>query len=230
MAALAALWLARLGIERQSHIDFASMLLEWLLANLQDADGLIMDALEPPDWRVRRVKWTYNTGVTLRAHVELYRLTRSPSALAEAKRLAAAAIDRSGALYDSLVTDPDQRFLYDSGFFVPYLIDGLLGLHALTGDAALLREAQRNADYAYRCLRDPTDGLYFRNWRLWRIGEEQLATWEALTGQTHVLEPDDSERSKEPQYASAPVQERPLVKTLLTNAATARLFWVMGRE
>jgi hypothetical protein len=229
MAALAALWLGRLGVEREGHIEFASALLDWLRANLQDADGLIMDALEPPDWRVRRVKWTYNTGVTLRAHVELHRLTRSASSLAEAKRLAAAALNRDGALYDSLVTGPEGRFWYDSSFFVPYLVDGLLGLHAITGDAALLREVERNTEYAYRYIRDPSDDLYFRNWRLWRIGDEQLAAWETLTGQTHALEPDESERSKEHRYDSLPLGERPLVKTLLANAGQARMYWVLGR-
>jgi uncharacterized protein YyaL (SSP411 family) len=227
MTALAALWLARLGVERQAHVEFASVLLEWIRGNLQDADGLIMDALEPADWRVRRVKWTYNTGVTLRAHVELHRLTRSPSALTEASRLAIAAVTRNGALYDSLVSDPDRRFWYDSSFFVPYLVDGLLGLHAITGDAALLREVERNAQYAYGYIRDPSDGLYFRNWRLWRIGDEQLTTWQTLTGQTHALEPDDSERSKEHRYDNVPVTGRPLVKTLLANAGQARMLWVL---
>jgi hypothetical protein len=245
MTALAALWLARLGIERQANVAFAVTLLEWLLANLQDADGLIMDALEPPDWRVRRVKWTYNTGVTLRAHVELYRLMGEASALARASRLAVAAVTRDGAMYDGLVEDREKRSFYDSSFFVPYLVDGLLGLDEVMGTGghdpnsirpnwvmsphSLLGEAERNADYAYEYLRDPEDGLYFRNWRLWRIGDEQLATWETLTGQTHALEPDHSERSKEPRYSNVPLADRPLVKTLLANAGLARMFWVLAK-
>ncbi|MBM3475467.1 MAG: hypothetical protein FJX75_19555 [Armatimonadetes bacterium] len=229
MTALAALWLARLGIDRQAHVAFASTLLEWLLANLQDADGLIMDALEPPDWRVRRVKWTYNTGVALRAHVELYRLTGEASALAQASRLALAAVTRDGAMYDSLVENREQRFFYDSSFFVPYLVDGLVGLYEVSREPTILGEAERNAGYAYEYLRDPDDGLYFRNWRLWRIGDEQLATWQALMGQTHALEPDDSERSNEPRYDNIPLADRPLVKTLLANAGMARLLWVLAR-
>jgi hypothetical protein len=228
MTALAALLLAQLGIEERANLAFARALLDWLLTNLQDADGLIMDALEPPDWRLRRVKWTYNTGVTLRAHVELYRLTGEATALAEAQRLALAAIRRDGALYDSLVQDPEQRFWYDSSFFVPYLVDGLMGLYELTREPTLLGEVQRNADYAYDLLRDRTDGLYWRNWRPWRIGDEQLAAWEALTGQIHALEPDDSERSKAPQHANTPLDQRPLVKTLLANAGMARMLWVVA--
>jgi hypothetical protein len=230
MCALAALWLARLGTEPQANVAWAEELLSWLRGNLQDADGLIMDALEPPNWTVRRVKWTYNTGVALRAHVELHRQTGSAEALAAAQRLAAAAIDRTGALYDSLVADPANRFWYDSSFFVPYLVDGLMGLYAVTRRPALLAEVRRNGAYAGEYLRDPADGLYFRNWRLWRIGPEQLRAWETLTGQTHPLEPDDSERSKERRYDSTPLAARPLVKTLLANAGMARLCWVLGRN
>jgi len=230
MTALAALRLAKLGVEERANLAFAQELLAWLLENLQDADGLIMDALEPPDWRVRRVKWTYNTGVALRAHVELYRLTGDAAPLEEAIRLAAAAVRREGALYDGLVQNPEHRYWYDSGFFVPYLVDGLMGLHETTGEPALRGEAERHADYAYDLLRDRTDGLYWRNWRLWRIGEEQLAVWEALTGQTHRLEPDDSERSKAAEFTNMPLEQRPLVKTLLANAGTARMFWMMGRR
>ncbi|MGQ9733057.1 MAG: glycoside hydrolase family 76 protein [Candidatus Zipacnadales bacterium] len=228
MAALAALLLARYGIERQTNIKWAAAMLEWVKANLQDTDGLIMDALVPPDWTVRRVKWTYNTGHIMRGWVELHRLTGSSSALAEAYRLAKAAVDRNGAMYDGLVRNPQCKYFYDFAFFVAYLLDGLMALYHLTGDQVLLNEARRNANYAYQYLRDPSDGLYFRNWRLWRISEEHCRTWETLTGQTHPLEADENERSQEHRYDHTPVEQRPLVKTLLANAGTARMMWMVG--
>jgi hypothetical protein len=46
-----------------------------------------------------------------------------------------------------------------------------------------------------------------------------------MTGQTHRLEADESERSKEKDQMSKPVNQRPLVKTLLANAAMARMMW-----
>lgn len=227
-AALAALALARVGVDRAENVAWARPLLEWLKTHLQDKDGLIMDALVPPDWKVRDVKWTYNTGVTLSAWVALHRLTGEDGALAEARRLADAALDRGGRMYDGLVKDPERNHFYDSGFFVPYLVEGLLALHRVTRERRLLNEAWRNADFAYKYLRDPADGLYWRNWRLWRIGEAQWQAWQKLMGRTGPYEPDGDERSKEHRYDNTPVRDRPLVKTLLGNAGTARLFWMVA--
>jgi hypothetical protein len=174
-------------------------------------------------------KWTYNTGATILAHVEYYRLTLDKAHLEEATRLARAATDRTKRLYDGAVQDPNKRFWFDSGFFVHHLAEGLLALYRVTGDEALLAEVRRNANYAYQYLRDPSDGLYWRNWRLWRIGEPQLEAWKKLTGQECRLDADDSERSKERRYDKVPVADRPVVKTLLANAGTARLFWLLAQ-
>ncbi len=228
-AALAALGLARLGIHRASNIAWAQSALTWLQRHLQDKDGLIRDGLQAPTWTVMPTKWTYNTGVPIRAYVEHYRLTHDPASLEAAKRLARAATDRNKALYDQLVRDPERRFFYDSSFFVHYLADGLLALYRVTQDAALLDEVKRNANYAYAYLRDPTDGLYFRNFRLWRIGEAQYQAWRRLTGQEHRREPDAAERSQADKDTRLPVSARPLVKTLLANAGCARLFWLLAQ-
>jgi uncharacterized protein YyaL (SSP411 family) len=228
MSALAYLGLARCGIAREANAARAARLLDWIRDRLTDTDGLVMDGLMPPDWRVRRVKWTYNTGVTLRANVELYRLTRDAAWLERARALGAKALNRGANMYDGLVRDPGRRCFYDSSYFVPYLVEGLLALWRETGDDALLAEVRRNAAYARAHLRDPADGLYWRNWRLWRIGDAQLARWQELTGQTHRLEADDSERSKDRRDLALPVAQRPLVKTLLANAGMARLWWLLA--
>jgi hypothetical protein len=227
-AALAAFRLARAGIRRDFYVRWGRSALEWVMTTMRDKDGLIRDGLRPPDWSVVATKWTYNTGVPIHAFVEHHRLTGERASLDAAKSLAAAAMDHTKRLYDGLIQDPASRFWYDSCFFVPYLVDGLLKLYKVTGDRAIIDEVRRNADYAYRYLRDPADGLYFRNWRLWRIGDEQLRRWQELTGQTHRLDPDDSERAGDPESAKRPVADRPLVKTLLANAGMARLFWLVA--
>jgi hypothetical protein len=56
-----------------------------------------------------------------------------------------------------------------------------------------------------------------------------LEAWRKLTGQDHRLVADDSERSKERRYDRVPVADRPMVKTLLANAGTARLFWLLAQ-
>lgn len=228
--ALAAVNLARIGVNRKANLDWTRSALAWITRRLRDTDDLIQDGLRAPNWTVDRTKWTYNTGAPIRVHVEAYRLTKDKRHLEEAKRLARAATDRSKRLYDGMVSDPERRFWFDAGFFVHHLAEGLLALYRETGDKALLAEVRRNADYAYQYLRDPADGLYWRNWRLWKIGAPQQEAWRKLTGQDHRLEPDDSERSKEHRYDKTPVADRPLVKTLLANAGTARLFWLVGNS
>ncbi len=229
--ALAALLLARAGLEPDRNIARARKALAWIEDRLLDRDGLVRDGLYAPDWSMMETKWTYNTGVPIRAYVELYRLTKDPQAIDKARRLAAAATDRTKPLYDQLVRDPDKRFWFDSGYFVHYLADGLLQLASVLPGLegrGLVEEVKRNANYAYNYLRDPGDGLYFRNFRLWTIGEEQCRTWQRLTGQECRLEADDSERSREARYEKLPVKDRPFAKTLLANAAYARLFWMLA--
>ncbi len=227
-AALAAFRLAHVGIRRDFYTKWGRSALEWIVTRMRDKDDLVRDALRPPDYKTIDTKWTYNTGVPIHAFVEHYRLTKDRLSLDEARRMGAASIDRSKRLYDGLARDPANRYWYDSSFFVPYLADGLLKLYKATGDRALLAEVQRNANYAYACIRDPVDGLYFRGWRLWKIGDAQLAKWQEMTGQTHRLEADDSERASDPQSAKLAVAQRPLVKTLLANAAMARLYWLLA--
>jgi len=229
MTALAALEMASAGIERKRYIEWTEALMDWLMRRLQDSDGLICDALEPPNWNVRRVKWTYNTGMAIHVHVVLWRMTRSKARLEAARAMADAATNRSGALYDSLVKDPDKNHWFDSSFFVPYLAEGLVELSRATRERKYADEARRNALFAHAYVRDPDDGLYFRNWRLWRIDRKRWEIWRELTGGTHPLEADWDERSKEPDALKRPEAERPVVKTLLANAGTARLFRIIAR-
>jgi hypothetical protein len=141
-----------------------------------------------------------------------------------------AAIDRAGRMYDGLVKDPEENHWYDSSFFVPYLADGLAELSRATADRRYADEVRRNAEFAMARLRDQADGLYFRNWRLWRIDRERWDVWRRLTGGTHPLEADWDERSKEPEALKKPEADRPVVKTLLANAGMARLFRIAARS
>ena len=232
-SALAALMLARAGVKTQFYGDWGLQLLSWIFTRLRDADGLIMDALIEPNWEARRVKWTYNTGVPMRAYVEHFRLTKNPRSLEMATQLARAALDVNGALFDSAVHDAAKRHLWDGTYFVHYLLDGLLHVAQSSSDARLVKaasaQAQRSANYAFGYLRDPADNFYWRNWRLYAIGAQQHETWQKWTGQTIAPAYDASERSQEPRFASRAVAERPLVKTLLANAGAARMFWLAAR-
>ncbi len=230
---LAAFMLARAGVEIEFYTEWGHSLLTWLSSHLLDSDGLVMDALVGPNWTARKIKWTYNTGVPMRAYVEHYRLTRSKESLMMAERLARAALSRNGALFDSAVHDPAKRFYWDESYFVHYLADGLLQVAQTTQDAPLAASAINtvvsSANYAHTYLHDPGDGFYWRNWRLWTIGAAQHDIWQKWTGQTISPEYDAAERSQEARFQTLPVESRPLVKTLLANAGAARLFWLASR-
>jgi hypothetical protein len=232
-SALAALMLARAGVDPEFYTFWGHKLLSWLNLHLVDADGLVMDALAGPNWTVRKIKWTYNTGVPMRASVEHYHLTHDADSLARAANMARAAIHRDGALFDQTPRDPNKKFYWDETYFVHYLVDGLLQVALATPDTEfssdIVSAIVRNTNYAYTFLRDPADKGYWRNWRLYAIGKEQHDAWQRWTDQKIAPQYDGSERSQETQYQALPIQDRPLVKTLLANAGAARLFWLASR-
>ena len=222
-AALAALMLADAGRNTKINTDWGGRVLTWINTHLADTDNLVRDGYRRgPDskWSIMPTKWTYNTGVTIRAYAEHYKLTHDARDLSIANAMAYAAIDHHGALFDGLVVDPDTRCWYDGVYFEHYLVDGLIKLGKVTNDrklkAALTAECRREADYTYNYIRDPADNLYWRNLRLWRIGPNQDTAWRQLTGQTQALDQDTSEMSGT-QYT----------KTLLANASAARMYWLM---
>jgi mannose/cellobiose epimerase-like protein (N-acyl-D-glucosamine 2-epimerase family) len=227
-SALAAILLAKNGVDKDENLAWAKKLLNWIDTKMVDSDGLVRDGLYAKTWKVMETKWTYNTGVPIRAYVELFKLTKDKEWLSKATKLGDAAIDRTKGLYDGLVTDPEKRYWYDGSYFVHYLVDGLVQLSKATRDRKYVQEAKRNAEFAVKYLKDPIDGLYFRNWRLWMIDEPHFKAWKELTGNDGKLAADHSERSLEPSAEKLPVEERPLVKTLLANGGNARMFWLLS--
>jgi len=222
-AALAALMLARSGRNVKFNTNWGNRVLTWINGNLADTDHLVRDGYRrggDSKWSIMPTKWTYNTGVTIRAYAQHYQLTHDARDLRIADAMAHAAIDHHSALFDGLVVDPDKRCWYDGVYFEHYLIDGLIKLGKVTKDkklkTAITAECRREANYTYNYIRDPADSLYWRNLRLWRIGPSQDAVWQQLTGQAQALDQDTSEMSGS-QY----------VKTLLANASAARMFWLM---
>lgn len=228
LVAVAALTMAGMGYDSALFTSWGRDVLTWITTHLQDpSDGLIRDSLTDPNntgtYTVSPTKWTYNTGNTLSAFVLLYRLTGDTQALASAEALANAAINRAGALYDSVVVDANVRFWYDDSYFVHHLGKGLLELWSVTQNPAIKAEVLRHAAYAQTQLVDSRDNLAWRNWRLWTIDADTLQKWTVLTGQQFVLQPDLSERAQ--NDLNMPVAQRPMVKTLLGCSGMARFFW-----
>ncbi len=221
--ALAALLIAKTH-DKVADRAWAKRALDWIRLRLSAPSGLIQDCIKQ-DGRIMPTVWTYNTGVPIRAAVEYARQTGDGSYRTWAVRMGDAALDRRLApLFDGSVADLSKRYWYDGIYFVQYLVDGLRALSLATGDAKYRTEARREADYAQTYLKD-RDGLYWRSMRLWQIDADRTAAFHRLTGQdAPALTPDASERS-----GDAPtVADRPMAKTLLANAGTARMFWLLS--
>ncbi|MCJ1481832.1 hypothetical protein MMC06_001991 [Schaereria dolodes] len=86
-------------------------------------------------------------------------------------------------------------------------------------------ELLRQTEYLTAHIRDPADGLYFRNLRLYTIGRAHLEDFARMTGDTkRQMEPDAAERAS----GEGDVMARPLVKTLLGSAGVGRALLLVG--
>lgn len=226
--ALAALLIAKTH-DGHANRAWAKRALDWIRDTLSAPNGLIYDGLRSPSYARMDTIWTYNTGVTIRAALEYARQTGDKPSGAWAIRMGNACLDRTQApMYDGAVRDLSKRYWYDAVYFVQYLVDGMRELSRTTGDRRYRAEARRQAEYIESCLRD-RDGLYWRNMRLWTIDPARHAAFQKLTGQDGPpLTADSSERSAEPSALVKPVEERPVVKTLLANAGAARMYWLLA--
>lgn len=228
--ALGALLVAKVH-EPKANRTWAKKLLDWIRDDLSAPSGLIYDGFRSPTFERMTTIWTYNTGVPIRAALEYFDQTGARPYLQWAIRMGDASIDRSlSPLYDGAVKDPSKRYWFDGIYFVHYLVDGLRLLSRRTGNPKYLGEAERNARYCMQFLRDG-DGLYWRNMRLWTIDEQTIAEFRQFTGQTaQQLHADASERAMDPSAMRLPVEQRPMVKTLLANASAARMFWLLSES
>ena len=125
-------------------------ILAWTTDTLQDTDGIMWDNINTKTREInKRWTFTYNTALIIRAHLELYRQTRSRASLEEAKRLARAAakwLRRDGAAEDA-------RHYHDPVQFTVHLIEALLEVYEITRDEALLMRCRRTAEYYWRTWR-----------------------------------------------------------------------------
>jgi hypothetical protein len=78
-----------------------------------------------------------------------------------------------------------RNIWFDSGFFIQHLADGLIALRSVDPAMApqITAELLNEANYAYTEVRDPADGMYWRNWRICRVNPRRLQQWNLYTGQ-----------------------------------------------
>jgi uncharacterized protein YyaL (SSP411 family) len=159
-AATGALLLAeRLPVaERGEHVGWAKRIVAWTNTHLQSPDGTFWDNVKVPGGEIERTKWTYNTALMLRANLGLYRQTREATYLTEAKRLARAS--------EREFVNKETGAFRDNALFSHLLVEAFLDLYKETREPYLLGRARRNAAFAYRYLRDQSDGGYWSDWKI----------------------------------------------------------------
>jgi uncharacterized protein YyaL (SSP411 family) len=158
-AAVTALALHALGEPGQ--LEWAQHLVAWTRQNLQDTDGLYWDNINL-DGRIEKTKWTYNTALMIRAHVGLWRATKDPKYLLEARREADASIVRWA--------NPTTGGFANDARFNHLLSEALLETFEATKDAKYLNAVRRDADFAFRYVRDVREGKFNGYWTRWRKG------------------------------------------------------------
>ena len=153
-AAVGALALYDLG--DKSQLAQAQQLVTWTNAKLQDpSDGLFWDNIKL-DGKVEKTKWTYNTALMIRANVGLWRDTKNPKYLADARREGDASL--------AYFVDPATGGFKDGAKFNHLLSESLIDLYAATRDIKYLNAVRRDADFGYRYVRDASGG-YWDEWK-----------------------------------------------------------------
>ena len=152
-AAAAALDLYRVTGDK-TDLAQAKELYNWTCDKLQDTDGLFFDNINI-NGEIGKAKFTYNTALMLRNNVELYKVTKEPKYLDEARRVADASLEYWTGTQGKFGDEPK---------FNNWLCDALLATYGVTNDVKYLNAVRRHADYGYRNGRDKSDGGYWNNW------------------------------------------------------------------
>ena len=164
-AAAAALDLYRVTGDK-TDLNQATQLYNWTCDKLQDKDGLFFDNINL-NGEIGKAKFTYNTALMLRNNVELYKVTKDPKYLKEARRVADASLDYWTGTGGKFGDDPK---------FNNWLCDALLATYQVTDDVKYLNAVRRHADYGYRNGRDASDGGYWNNWSATKHAPDERKT------------------------------------------------------
>ncbi|MFI9486103.1 glycoside hydrolase family 76 protein [Promicromonospora sp. NPDC052451] len=137
---------------------------DWYVASgMINADGLVNDGLTDACASNGDTVWSYNQGLAIGAPLELYRATGDPELLAQARRLADAALDSTALVTDDVLTEScdrvdrscDDNQKQFKGIFMRYLMD----LADTTGDQRYQEFAAHQAETIWAADRDSSDRL-----------------------------------------------------------------------
>lgn len=135
---------------RQSYLDWAVRMYEWVRESMLAPNGLYWDHVNLAG-AIEKTQWSYNQGVMIGAGALLHRATGRPEYLEQARATAAAALDYYGA---------EDRYTAQGAAFNAIFFANLLQLWTITPDVAYRRAMQAYAEDARARFRDPATGLY----------------------------------------------------------------------
>lgn len=138
-------------------LDWAKRIYAWTKSHLQDTDGLYLDNMAL-DGKITKWKFTYNSALMMRAADGLWRATKDPMYKADSIRIADASLKE--------FADPTTGAFKDSARFNHLLSEALLQEYETTKDPRYLNAVRRDADFAFRNVRDAQKGGYYNDWKI----------------------------------------------------------------
>ncbi|MGV3530839.1 MAG: glycoside hydrolase family 76 protein, partial [Chthoniobacteraceae bacterium] len=123
----------------------AEDIVKWTVATFQDEDALFWDSKNMTTGHINRGKLSYNTGLMLRAILQLHRHTGKPEYLDEAKRIGKAGDRLLGRRWNVYRSHVKWGHL---------MVEADLELYRKTKEAYLLERAKGNADSYYDRWKD----------------------------------------------------------------------------
>lgn len=154
--AVAALVLARHG-DKKARVELARKIVNWMKKTLQDpSDGLYWDNINASTGKIEKTKWTYNSALMLRAHLDLWLLTKSKADRDEAVRIAQAC-EREFVVRETGAFRDEANFSH-------LLVEAYLLLWKETKLPWLKARAEANGEYAVKQLKF-ADGGYRTSWK-----------------------------------------------------------------
>lgn len=140
--------------KKPAYLEDARRLYRWTCGHLQGEDGLFADKVKL-DGQVDQRRFSYNSGLMLRAATLLYQVTGEDDYLSNAQRIARAAeahwvVAGTGAIRDE-------------GRFAHLLLEGFLALHAVDHDSRWLRLQERALLFVHDHAQDAA-GHYDGRW------------------------------------------------------------------
>ncbi len=139
-------------------LDWAKRIYAWTKSHLQDTDGLYLDNVAIADGKITNWKFTYNSALMMRAAAGLWRATGDATYKADSIRIADASLKE--------FADPATGGFKDGARFNHLLSEALLEEYETTKDGRYLNAVRRDADFAYRNVRDTKNGGYFNDWKI----------------------------------------------------------------